>query len=271
MSADFDDYGDLGPLDTVAVYLDDVDRSSDLENYRDLDDMDAVKMLPSTFAMLNDLPTITSPGLRWGKFNPETTSISKNGLTATKDKGNETTKIPYDLVTTGQEMNFGKHYWEVEIMSNVMSRFHIGVTRTNLNPNGWHGQSDRNDAWLMYTPFGSLCGSGKSAHSRGDKKGDNSRQFCGAGAYKQGDRVGVLVNLDDGSLLFFKNGVQHGPGYPKGSLTGPVTHAMQMGWKGNCGRIVANAKEPLHHAQPDKPGAGKVQAKPAKKGCCVVS
>jgi hypothetical protein len=31
-----------------------------------------------------------------------------------------------------------------------------------------------------------------------------------AGGYKQGDRVGVLLDLDEGSLLFFKNGVQCG-------------------------------------------------------------
>jgi hypothetical protein len=69
----------------------------------------------------------------------------------------------------------------------------------------------------MYTAFGSLCGNGKSDDDK-------------AGAYKQGDRVGVLVDLDDGSLLFFKNGLLHGPGYPSGSVRGPVVHAMHMGW-----------------------------------------
>jgi hypothetical protein len=28
-----------------------------------------------------------------------------------------------------------------------------------------------------------------------------------SGTYKQGDRVGVLLDLDDGSLRFFKHGV----------------------------------------------------------------
>jgi hypothetical protein len=45
---------------------------------------------------------------------------------------------------------------------------------------------------------------------------------------RDGDRVGVLLDLDDGSLRFFKNGVQHGPGYPARSVTGPVVHAAHM-------------------------------------------
>ena len=38
--------------------------------------------------------------------------------------------------------------------------------------------------------------------------------------------MGIL--LDDGSLRFFKNGVEHGPGYPAGSVVGPVARAAQM-------------------------------------------
>jgi hypothetical protein len=43
-----------------------------------------------------------------------------------------------------------------------------------------------------------------------------------------GDRVGVLLDLDGGSLRFFVNGVQHGPGYPAGSVKGPVACAVSM-------------------------------------------
>jgi hypothetical protein len=42
-------------------------------------------------------------------------------------------------------------------------------------------------------------------------------------------RIGVLVNLDDGSVTFFKNGLEHGTGYPAGSVTGPVVHAVALG------------------------------------------
>jgi hypothetical protein len=38
----------------------------------------------------------------------------------------------------------------------------------------------------------------------------------------------MLLDLNKGSLDFFKNGVPHGPGYPAGSVTGPVVHAVQL-------------------------------------------
>ena len=49
-----------------------------------------------------------------------------------------------------------------------------------------------------------------------------------AGGFEQGDRVGVLLDLGNGSLRFFRNGAQHGPGYVAGSVTGPVVAAVQM-------------------------------------------
>jgi hypothetical protein len=66
--------------------------------------------------------------------------------------------------------------------------------------------------------------------------------------YDQGDRVGVLLDLNNGSLLFFKNGVQHGPGYPAGSVTGPVVAAASMRDSDQAFRIHA-AAFPAGHAQ----------------------
>jgi hypothetical protein len=91
----------------------------------------------------------------------------------------------------------------------------VGVTRPNLNPTGEYWNYCAN-AWFINNARGALYGYGKCC--------DDS-----AGTYYKGDRVGVLLNLDDGSLRFFKNGVQHGPGYPAGSVTGPVVAAVQMG------------------------------------------
>ena len=63
----------------------------------------------------------------------------------------------------------------------------------------------------------------------------------------KGDRVGVLLDLGDGSLRFFKNGVQNGPGYAAGSVTGPVVAAVR--WRRNakrhsCVRLLPNAQQP---------------------------
>ena len=67
----------------------------------------------------------------------------------------------------------------------------------------------------MYADDGALFGNGKY----------NSDE---AGGFNEGDRMGILLDLDDGSLRFFKNGVEHGPGYPAGSVTGPVARAAHM-------------------------------------------
>jgi hypothetical protein len=66
-----------------------------------------------------------------------------------------------------------------------------------------------------------------------------------AGKYKQGDRVGVLLDLGNGSLRFFKNGVQHGPGYAAGSVTGPVVAAVQMYSKDESVRLLPDAEAPI--------------------------
>ena len=61
--------------------------------------------------------------------------------------------------------------------------------------------------------------------------------------------MGVLLDLNKGSLLFFKNGVQYGPGYPVGSVTGPVVAAVQMDAEGDAVRLHAGVAFPAGHVQ----------------------
>ena len=77
--------------------------------------------------------------------------------------------------------------------------------------------------------------------------GKDEAKRRGAGCFEQGDRMGVLLDLDDGSLCFFKNGVEHGPGYPAGSVTGPVARAAQMYYEGTSVRLLPNAAWPAGH------------------------
>jgi hypothetical protein len=67
-----------------------------------------------------------------------------------------------------------------------------------------------------------------------------------AGYFEQGDCVGVLLDLDDGSLrfFFFRNGTQHGPGYTAGSVTGPVVAVVQMYNTNDSVRLLPNAQQP---------------------------
>jgi hypothetical protein len=81
----------------------------------------------------------------------------------------------------------------------------IGISRPNLDPTGWYCGRDCTDGWFIGAYFAALWGNG---HAGGD----------GAGGFEQGDRVGVLLDLGEGSLRFFKNGMEQGPGYAAGSM-----------------------------------------------------
>jgi hypothetical protein len=107
----------------------------------------------------------------------------------------------------------------------------IGISRPNLDPTGDYCGRGCTDGWFMYAYDGSLFGNGKE---NDDEAGD----------YEQGDRVGVLLDLGDGSLRFFQNGVQHGPGYVAGSVTGPVVAAVQLLHPHDSVRLLPNAQQP---------------------------
>jgi hypothetical protein len=146
--------------------------------------------------------------LLWRTFAEDRVTLSEGGAVATHTLNEE-----HSLTTTGIELTEGKHYWEVELVSEEFFNTLVGISRPNLSTQGsYHWTTN---AWFMCAENGTLWGNGKQ---------DNDE----AGPYEQGDRVGVLLDLDDGSLRFFKNGVQHGPGYPAGSVTGPVVRAVQM-------------------------------------------
>jgi hypothetical protein len=137
----------------------------------------------------------------------------------------------YSLTTSETELTQGKHYWEVTLISESVMDIYIGISRPNLNPKGEYLGSKRTDGWFIRAYFGNLYGNGKYSQNH-------------AGECKQGDRVGVLLDLGSGSLRFFKNGVQHGPGYAAGSVTGPVVAAVHMYWKDESVRLLPNAEAP---------------------------
>jgi hypothetical protein len=114
-----------------------------------------------------------------------------------------------------------------------MSNIFIGISRPNLNPAGAYWNRGCTDGWFMSAYSGTIWGNGKQSDDR-------------AGPYKQGDRVGVLLDLNDGSLRFFKNGVQHGHGYPAGRVTGPVVAAVQLYLPDTSVRLLPNAEAPTN-------------------------
>jgi hypothetical protein len=152
--------------------------------------------------------------------------LSEGGAVAT-----QTTDEGWSLTTTETELTEGKHYWEVELLSESMAGTFIGISRPNLDPTRYYYERECTDGWFIHAARGGLYGNGKY--------GDNP-----AGGYKQGDRVGVLLDLGNGSLRFFKNGVEHGPGYAAGSVTGPVVAVVQLFYEDRSVRLLPNAEAP---------------------------
>jgi hypothetical protein len=170
--------------------------------------------------------------LGWRTFPEEVVELSEDGAVATQVEHNE----DYSHVTTGVELTEGRHYWEVELLSEDVDYIYVGVTRPNLDPEGDYTGKECTDGWFIDACNGFLYGN--------DKYEDDE-----AGSYKQSDRVGVLLDLNNGSLLFFKNGVQHGSGYAAGSVTGTVVAAVESGDMDDAVRLHADVAFPAGHVQ----------------------
>jgi hypothetical protein len=165
----------------------------------------------------------------WRNCAEDAVVLSEGGAVALK------VGFGWTLVTSAVELASGRHYWEVELVGKGGANYsYVGVARPNLNPKADYGVSSCSEGWFADAFTGGLWGNGKANSDR-------------AGAYAQGDRVGVLLDLDDGSLLFFKNGMQHGSGYPAGSVAGPVVHAMQLYGVNEGGRAVPFSVFPAGH------------------------
>jgi hypothetical protein len=66
-----------------------------------------------------------------------------------------------------------------------------------------------------------------------------------AAGCNEGDRVGVLLDLDEGSLSFFKNGVKHSTCFA--GVTGPVVHAVQLRLPGHSCELVLRPVQEWPH------------------------
>jgi hypothetical protein len=174
--------------------------------------------------------------LVWRTFpeDPPYVKLSDGGTVATQITDQDE---DFSHVTTGVELTEGRHYWELELPSEDMDDMYVGVTRPNLDPVGCYiDRWNSGDSWFIHVCDGELCGNGNEGEIE-------------AGPYTQGDRVGILLDLNNGSLLFFKNGVQHGPGYAAGRVTGPVVAAVELSWHNQSVRLHAAVAFPAGHVQ----------------------
>jgi hypothetical protein len=152
------------------------------------------------------------------------------------------------LVTGGEVMRFGRHYWEVRVasyperarlaMPSVAGvededeaakvpagadacQIFVGAVRPGLDHNQAHERTD--DAFFVSGFDGTLWGNLRSGEPDGQVY-DLQRAVGEDGGFNQGDRVGVELDLDAGHMRFYRNGTRCGPGFASG-VTGPLVRA----------------------------------------------
>jgi hypothetical protein len=208
--------------DGAAVREDDAEPEVLDDVSQELTDSDVVAMA------VKEVPLV------WQHFDERAFELSHDGEVVTDMESTHTDPC---LVTSGTELSEGTHYWEVELLSNKWN-VEIGVSVLNLDHNDvLFIDAECTEAWLIGSD-GLLLGNGKGYNHDTDRDDD---QGDGPGPFEEGDRVGILLDLDLGSLCFFKNGKQHGPGYPAGSVIGPVVHAVISSGSDASLRLLSNA------------------------------
>jgi hypothetical protein len=135
------------------------------------------------------------------------------------------------------------------LLGGDMSHLLVGIARPGLDTaNGIdYALKECKDAWFMHANSGTLYGNGKFESDR-------------AGAFAAGAKLGVLLDLDAGSVLFFKNGAKHGPGWTVGSVTGPVVLAVQMLHTGHGVEVVAGAVRPSGYEESEEQNQARKEA-----------
>ena len=138
------------------------------------------------------------------------------------------------LVTGGEPMTEGQHFWEVEFVQTdtpalapQMAGVYLGAVRPGVGHDQAPGFGESDDAFFIHLNDGSLCGSGKSSSIGNDEpqreiNWDDPEDHLN-GLFVQGDRVGFHLDFDSGWLHFFRNGAICGPGFS--GITGPLVRS----------------------------------------------
>jgi hypothetical protein len=146
-------------------------------------------------------------------------AVSADGLTITPSY--TSTQDCNGLVRTEQGFWSGRHYWEITLdrFAVVGEGWHcIGVADPDIPLQGHEGQS------IMGTSQSSACLCLENCQKM---RGSGRPIEYGKRAVKQGDVIGVLLDLDLGELSFFVNGNDMGVAFY--GMRGPLFPAVEMG------------------------------------------
>jgi hypothetical protein len=185
-------------------------------------------------------------GWEWKQLGSRFT-VSEDGLVATMggprvnplDSDDEAydesfTSKPFQMVTCGQPMTEGRHYWEVELTtrSGIML-VAVGAVRPgqDCEDTGNVEPCSTSHFTIMSDPCDdtvSLYGNGKSGDADEDGcDGDVSHLDEGEQyVFKQGDRIGCMLDLNAGWLRFYRNDKRLRQEFTSG-ITGPLLRCVE--------------------------------------------
>jgi len=163
----------------------------------------------TTYDLMKDTPSLVDENAaNFATWNPATPSYRAAG-TSTLSNGNLTSTdnaSSYGLAAVGTiPVSSGKWYWEVDATSIGGSYGYIGIAKVDTLSSG-----SSNIEGYIYSNLG-LTASGAAAFA-----GIPSTSY--GASWATGDVIGVALDMDAGTLVFYKNGVSQGTAFS--SITG---------------------------------------------------
>jgi hypothetical protein len=157
----------------------------------------------TTYDAMKDSPTNTSATVaNYCVLNPlmnygtAPASITNANLTATSNaSGSNGTSILGTIAVSS-----GKWYWEYVVSSSIVAGNTVGIVGIDYRPNF------QSDAYFDY------YANGYGYKSNGQKGNNNTNTSYGA-SFTNGDVIGVALDLDAGTIVFYKNNTSQGTAF----------------------------------------------------------
>ena len=164
---------------------------------------------------------MTQEPLLFGRAHADLTLSTEGGAVATSNAADGT----WRAAASTMAMQSGRHFAQFTVLERRLMCF--GVIRPGWDVEGGAGGVDEDseevDGHCFYYTY------------TGTRFPDNSN-WEGRQPAKPGDRIGMLLELDQGSMTVWKNGVKLRVTQAEG-LSGPLCWAVSLGMAGNSARI----------------------------------
>ena len=206
-----------------------LDQSTNSNNWT-ATNMNLTTSTATTYDKMTDVPTLTDEDTgnfaTWNPLDKATLSVVDANLKATNSSGNSWQSIRGTIGVTE-----GKWYWEAEAVSSSFLRVGVALQSASLTST----YSNPNDSWTY-------------VDTNGNKTGNGSETGYGA-SYTNGDTIGVALDMDSGTLTFYKNGVSQGVAFNTG-LSGKEIFPLIAGYGSGKGFIVNFGQRPFKYTPP---------------------